>query len=463
MKKSLRMFNLKVLILFFAILFAAVFGCKQGGVEDNPESTKRSYSAYWNSLDKHPTPEWYDNAKFGLFLHWGPYSAEGCGAHEFMKPALLTADKFDPREWIDLAETAGMRYITLTTKHGGGYCMFDTPHGRWNSVDSGPNRDLFGEFAKACHERGMRFLAYYCKDDIFRPSSIIDRMHIEDSSLFRKVVENYKMQWVIDNWPQWLRDNLRTIVRKYEPDGFWFDGTNLNYQYTGIAEVISWIYNNYPDMALNDRVGSFTQRKVHGDFYTYERGWIRPVHILPHKWDRSTPMLGGGWSYDPDLTIEDLGEPHEILWDLVENVSLGGNYHMGIGPRADGSIPEYYQKRLRQIGRWFDVNGECIHNTRPWTWGYFREGENVRYTMSRDEKTVYAIFRNWPGSTLNLEYLHSSVAVVKEVRMLGVDKALDFGRTSQGGCAIEMPSPRPDIPHDIYVVRCSVTRDQKRN
>jgi len=426
----------------------------------NETEVQGPYEANWESLDKHPLPEWFDDVKFGLFLHWGPYSAEGCGAHEFMKPELFTADRYDPYEWIQIARDAGMRYITLTTKHGGGYCIFRTPHGKWNSCDSGPKRDLFGEFAEACHNEKMRFLAYYCKDDIFMPPDAPGPVAIKDRELFDKIVAEYDMQWVIDNWPQWLRDNLRAIISQYEPDGFWFDGVHPEYQYTGIAEVMAWMYNNYPEMVIDDRVGCFTQRKLHGDYYTYERGWIKPVHILPHKWDRSCPMIGGAFSYKADLTLEDLASAEEIIWDLIDNVAMGGNYLMGIGPHADGSIPDYYQIRLGEIGDWFKTNGEAIWETRPWIWGYFHEGDNVRYTMSKDEQTVYALLHGWPGSRVSLEYLHSSICVVDDVQMLGVDEKLQFGPTDRGGCVVDMPRQKPSNSHSIYVLKFKVKREE---
>lgn len=448
--------NSKLLIIAISFLHITFFSCKHENVERGDE-IKHSYKPEWDSLDKHPCPEWYDQAKFGLFLHWGPYSAEDGGRHEFMNPDLLTANKYDPNEWIDLAEIAGVRYITLTTKHGGGFCMFDTSRGKWNSVQSGPKRDLFGEFATACHQHGMRFLAYYCKDDIFMPFK--PGVAIKDQKVFQSVVDTYDMQGVIDNWTQWFRDNLKTIVNKYNPDGFWFDGTNPDYQYTKIAEVIAWMYNKNPDLIIDDRVGSYTQRKVHGDFFTYEREWIKPVHILSHKWERSCPMLGGGWVYDKDLTLGHIAEPKEIIWDLIDIVSLGGNYNMGIGPKADGSIPEYYKIRLKQIGEWMDVNGEAIYGTKPWIWGYYKEGEQVRFTMSRDEKTIYVFCKGYPRSELTLEYLNSNIAVVKSANLLGFDLPLKFHGSKLGGCVFEMPEQKPDLPHDIYVLKLRVDRD----
>ena len=430
--------------------------------EGTVDMTKRRparerYEPDWASLDRHPLPEWFDDAKFGMFIHWGPYSSEAGGAHEFMKPELLTAARYDPHEWIRIARDAGMRYITFTTKHGGGYMMFDNPHGQWSAVHSGPKRDLFGEFAEACRAEKMRFLAYYCKDDIFMPSGAPGRVKIKDRKRYNEIVKRYDMQWVIDHWVEYLQDNIKTIARKYKPDGFWFDGVHPKYQYTRMQDVVAWLYNRYPDMVLSDRVGQFTQRKVHGDFLTYERGWIRPVHILPKKWERST-TLGGSWAYKPSLTLDRLQSAEEVIWDVIDNVAKGGNYSLGIGPRADGSIPDYYKIRLAEIGEWFKINGEAVWATRPWIWGYFHEGDRIRYTMSKDGGTVYAIIRGWPGKRLNLEYLHSSVCVVKDVKLLGCDEKIQLGGTKRGGRVVHLPG-RKRGPHNIYVLRFRVKRE----
>ena len=416
------------------------------------------YRPDWESLDRHPLPEWFDDAKFAMFIHYGPYSSEQCGAHEFMKPECLTGEKYDPRQWVRIAADAGMRYIIFTTKHGGGYAMYDSDHTRWCSVHSGPRRDFFGELVEACREEGMRIFAYYCKGDIFLPTDARTyHFLIKDREKFGRIVEQYGMRSITEHWVEYFHNQIKEICTKYRPDGFWFDGTMLDYNWTRMPELVAWIYNNYPEMVLNDRVGCFSQRKVHGDYWTYERGWIKPVHVLPHKWQRDTSM-GGGCVYDPKLSLADMAPAERVIWDMIDNVSLGGNYGLFVAPRGDGSIPDYYATRLGEIGAWLKINGEGFHDSRPWLWGYYQEGDNVRYTMSKDQRTVYAFLRGWPGSRVTLEYIHSSIAVVGDVRMLGCDETLTWGMGDRGGAVVDMPDRRPaGVP--IYVLKFRVNRD----
>ena len=283
------------------------------------------YRPDWESLDRHPLPEWFDDAKFAMFIHYGPYSSEQCGAHEFMKPECLTGEKYDPRQWVRIAADAGMRYIIFTTKHGGGYAMYDSDHTRWCSVHSGPRRDFFGELVEACREEGMRIFAYYCKGDIFLPTDARTyHFLIKDREKFDRIVEQYGMRSITEHWVEYFHNQIKEICTKYRPDGFWFDGTMLDYNWTRMPELVAWIYNNYPEMVLNDRVGCFSQRKVHGDYWTYERGWIKPVHVLPHKWQRDTSM-GGGCVYDPKLSLADMAPAERVIWASLYRMGKSEN------------------------------------------------------------------------------------------------------------------------------------------
>ena len=421
----------------------------------------KPYTPDWKSLDSHPLPAWFDQVKYGMFIHWGPYSSEDCGNLEHMNPDCLTAENFHPEEWAQLAVDAGMKYVIFTCKHGGGFAMYKTRFGKWNSVDSGPKRDFFGELMQAYRKAGLRVIAYYCKNDIFMPAEEWPegKSQITDPVRFSQIVNDYDMQWACDHWPEFMREQIKEICEQYQPDGFWFDGVVPKYQYSGMQEVYAWIYNHYPEMVLNDRVGCFSQRKCHGDYYTYERPWIKPVHILPHKW-QAERCLAGRWAYEPTLTEEQIEPAEQVLWELLDILALGGNYCLNIAPRADGSIPEYYSKRLLEVGDWLSKHAQAIYATLPWIWGYFAEGENIRYVMSQDEQTIYAFVRNWTDALLDLNYMHSSVCVAREVELLG-GGTLEWTWGPKGSLQVRLPESQSDSKIKISALRIPIERESE--
>lgn len=425
---------------------------------DSGESA-RTYTADWESLDSHPLPDWFDHDKYGMFIHWGPYSSDKCEILEHMNPDCLTAENYDPEAWAQLALDAGMKYAILTCKHGGGFAMYNTSFGLWNSVKSGPKRDLFGEFVQACRKVGLRVFAYYCKVDIFMPAEhfLEGKSQVTDEERFKQIVRDYDMQSACDNWPAYMQGQIKEICEQYEPDGIWFDGVVPSYHYSGMNEVYAWIYNRYPDMILNDRVGCFSERKCHGDFYTYERPWIKPVHILPHKW-QAERHLAGKWTYDPALTEDDIESAQEIAWDMVDTIALGGNHCVNIAPRADGSVPEYYRKRLLEVGTWIETNASAIYGTQPWSWGYCREGDDIRYVMNSANDTVFAFIKECGVGALDLHYMHSSVCVPTKVELIGYGE-LEWCWGLTGSVQVEMPDDVAQSEVNIQVLQMPIVRE----
>jgi len=326
MQMSFRLttFSKPVVIVLLSLVLVATYmplvfadGAVNVAKTDQSDKMYQPYEPNWKSLDQHLLPNWFDDAKFGLFIHWGPYSSPNSQPyrHEFMKPEELTAEMYNPLQWVEIAKDAGARYITFTTKHGGGYAMYDSKYTKWDAMDSGPCRDLFGELVQACRQNNMPIIAYYCKDDMFLPQNapVTNPFKIYDKKLYDQIVAEYDMKPIIDNWVEYFHNQIKEILLKYSPDGLWLDGTRLPYQYIRTPELIAWAYNHYPDIIVNDRIGSSSQRKLHGDFLTYERSWLKPVHILPHKWERCT-ALGGSWWYNPDINLTKLQSAEEILW-----------------------------------------------------------------------------------------------------------------------------------------------------
>ncbi|MBN1816865.1 MAG: alpha-L-fucosidase [Sedimentisphaerales bacterium] len=340
------------------------------------------YQAQWESLDKRPTPSWFQDAKFGIFIHWGVYSVpawgektkyaewywnslhtQGSPTEQFHNrvygsdfPYFQFADRFephlfDPEQWADLFVRSGARYVVLTSKHHDGYCLWpskeaNTSWGRpWNAVDTAPRRDLLGELTTAVHKRPhLKMGFYYSLYEWYNP-------------LYRQDVAKYVDQHML---PQ-----MYELINTYKPSLFWTDGEWDHPSGTWKSEqFLAWLYNESPVkdvVAVNDRWGSEC-RHVHGGYYTTEYG---SGVEGGHPWEECRGM-GHSFGYNRNETIDEYRSAKTLIHTLVELVSKGGCLLLDIGPAGDGRIPVIMQQRLIEIGDWLTVNGEAIYETRPW-------------------------------------------------------------------------------------------------
>ena len=368
----------------------------------------------WESIDSRPTPGWFQDAKFGIFIHWGVYSVpsfaptggvsvyaryaewywnrltvpqqEGHDAFkafhdrvygpDFMYPDFagqFKAELFDPEAWADVFKRSGARYVVLTSKHHDGFCLWPSAQSwNWNAVDIGPHRDLAGDLTRAVRSRGIHMGFYYSLYEWFNP-------------LYRADVDRYVAEHMI---PQ-----MKDLVLRYEPDLFWTDGEwDFPSDRWRATEFLAWLFNESPvggRVAVNDRWGKET-RGVHGGFFTTEYGLVHDkaaaAETLPHPWEECRG-IGNSFGYNRAETLKDYSEPARLVHLLIDCVSRGGNLLLDIGPTADGRIPVIMEERLLQMGEWLEVNGDAIYGTRPWK--VSSESGGIRYTARGD--TVYAI------------------------------------------------------------------------
>ncbi len=389
------------------IVFAIVVVCVLGLLAPSEAVV---YQPTWESLDARPCPAWFDEAKFGIFIHWGVYSvpawapkgtySEWYWRHMQNKKRetwqfhartygedfkyqdfapMFKAEVFDPDQWADLFVRSGAKYVVLTSKHHDGFCLWPSVQSwNWNSVDIGPHRDLAGDLTKAVRARGLRMGFYYSMYEWYHP-------------LYRTDPERYVDEHML---PQ-----MKDLVERYQPslifsDGEWEHPSEL----WRSTEFLAWLFNESPcreEVVVDDRWGKETRGK-HGSYHTTEYG--RGPTDKQHKWEECCG-IGASFGYNRNEDISDYKSAAELIHLLVNTVSEGGNLLLDIGPTADGRVPVIMQERLVQIGEWLKVNGEAIYGTRAWRQA--SEGEFVRYT-SRDD-AVYAICMRWPGPELTLE------------------------------------------------------------
>jgi len=462
MKPKLNIFPLQ--LLFTAIVASClIFSCKK---------QSQTYQPNWESLEQHEVPDWYDDAKFGIFIHWGVYSVpawapvggessssqysewypfhmyvEGDTTYEYHREhygelsefgykdfiPMFTAEKWDPDRWAQLFDDAGARYVVPVGEHHDGFPMWDSDLTEWDAKDKGPKRDIIGELAKAVRKRDMKYAPSYHRmmnyyDPRFEDGHFNNPHFSEDGpdSLF---VKNWKERW------EELRD-------KYKPAIMWFDGDWMApVEVWGTKQVMADYYNTAQswnkEVVINDRMGEV--RGERGDFYTteYEYG-IRTDTLIKHKWE-SCRGIGGSFGYNKNEGPGDYMTVNALVDMLVDIVSKNGNLLLNIGPKADGTIPEIQKDRLLGIGEWLNVNGEAIYGTDYWK----KYGEdNIRFTR-KGENTLYAIAMEWPGKQVTIRSLNDQEDVgIESVSMLGVDGELNWELSAEG-LTIDTPSEKP--------------------
>jgi alpha-L-fucosidase len=407
-----------------------------------------NYEATWESIDSRPNPPWFEEAKFGIFIHWGLYCVPAWGPkdryaewywhdmqnkrgetwkfHErtygadfkyqdFVKD--FTCELYDPAEWAAIFRRSGAKYVVLTSKHHEGYCLWPNPQAwNWNSVDTGPGRDLAGDLVEAVRAEGLRIGFYYSLYEWFNP-------------LFNSDVHAYVDQHML---PQ-----LKDLVQRYKPDVVWPDGEwNYTSDVWRSTEFLAWLYNESDapkDVAVNDRWGKETRNR-HGGFATPEYGGIPDGHLIQNGLFEECQGMGHSFGYNRNEGVDNYRSSTALLHLLIDNVSRGGNLLLDIGPTADGRIPVIMQQRLVDMGAWLEVNGDAIYGTERWADA--PEVENVRFTAK--DGALYAICLEWPAGPVAIPGAGGRGAA-----LLGYDGPVD-ARTDGDALVITPPALTPD-------------------
>jgi alpha-L-fucosidase len=351
--------------------------------------------------DKDQRIQWWREAKFGMFIHWGIYSLLGKGEWVMynqripVKEYEKLAGRFNPvgfnaDDWVKLAKTAGMKYIVITAKHHDGFSMFRTNVSDFNIVDATPfKRDPMAELAEACQREGIKLCFYY--------SHVREWRHPHAQSFEERgkdVLGNYGNYWdypeenlknlqvYIDEFD---KPQLRELLTQYGPIGIiWFDTPSL-IRPDQAQELADIVYELQPQCLINSRICNNFEAD-------YESLGDCEIPAVGGELDWETPMtICKAWGYNnqPDNRYR---TPRELIHQLVDVASMGGNYLLNVGPDAEGMIPEEAQERLKEIGNWMKVNQESIYNTgaspfvkKP-TWGRITYKDNFVYLHVYDWK-----------------------------------------------------------------------------
>ncbi|XP_076075542.1 alpha-L-fucosidase-like [Mytilus galloprovincialis] len=430
------------------------------------------YEPDWKSLDSRPLPSWYDEAKIGIFIHWGVFSVPSFGSEwfwyrwetskeagivDFMnknyRPGFTYAD-FAPKfttefynadEWANIFKASGARYIVLVTKHHEGFTNWPSNYSwNWNSMDVGPKRDLVGELATAIKSKTDLHLGlYHSLLEWFNPLYMADK------------ASGFKTQDFVKSKTM---PELYELVNTYKPDVIWSDGDwETTDVYWNATEFLAWLYNDSPvkdTVCVNDRWGKNIRCK-HGGFLNCNDKY-NPGKLQKKKWENAMTIDRYSWGYRRNARLSDYLTLHDLLSEIVSTVSCGGNILINIGPTHDGMIVPIFQERLRQLGDWLNVNGESIYGSKPWTHQNDTITKNIWYTSqkSSDSLDVYAILLSWPeGKVLTLGAPLPSTTTV--VSMLGYSTKLNWKPGTKGGIDISVPViPSNQLPcTDAWVLK----------
>jgi alpha-L-fucosidase len=443
----------------------------------------QNYIPKWESLDKRPVPQWFEDSKFGIFIHWGVYSVPAWGptgdsigvydkyaewywskltqpgkVQKYFKEfhsktygpnfryqdfaPMFRAELFNPDKWAELFKESGARYIVLTSKHHEGFTLWPSAQSwNWNSVDIGPHRDLCGDLTAAVKKQGLHMGFYYSLYEWFNPTYKTDPGSYVDNHMI----------------PQ-----MKDLVTRYTPDILWTDGEwDKPSKEWKSEEFLAWLYNDSPvkmNIVVNDRWGSET-RSRHGGIFTTEYGLIGEKEAIDnpiiHPWEECRG-IGTSFGFNRTEGLSDYSTAEQLVKLLVSTVSAGGNLLLDIGPAADGTIPVIMQQRLMEIGKWLRTNGEAIYGTRAFITNKKDEAltpeANKTVFFTRKNRDLYVICLGWPKGKIELKGLKSS-GKIKTV-MLGTDMIVSSGVTGEN-LIITPPLLTPDDSQPAYVFKIS--------
>jgi len=391
--------------------------------------------------------QWWREAKFGMFIHWGVYAVPA-GTYDgkkipgigewIMLRAKIPVDryqayakefnpvKYDPASWAALAKEAGMRYMVITSKHHDGFTLFPTKASKWNVINASPcNQDLIAPLAEAARSQGLKFGLYY--------SQAQDWVHPGGAKAGYKEGEGWDdaQKGSFDQYiDQVAAPQVREILTRYHPDVLWWDTPHLMTQPR--AEKLAKLLSLSPGIIHNNRLGGGYK----GDTETPEQH-IPATGFPGRDWETCMTMndTWGFKSYDHNW------KPlSKLITNLVDIVSKGGNYLLNVGPTAEGEIPPESIKLLKEVGAWMKVNGESIYGTHasPFeklTWG------RCTVKPADNDTILYFHVLDWPtDGTLTVPGLTNAV---KSAELLAGGAPLSV-TASAAGPVLTLPATAPD-------------------
>ena len=402
-----------------------------------------------------PRTQWYRDAKYGLFIHWGLYAVpagEWKGQRDrrigewimhnrkipiYDYEALarqFNPAKFDAKEWARVAKAAGMKYVVITSKHHDGFCLWDTALTGYDVVDATPfKRDVIRELADACRDEGLKFAFYHSIMDWHRPelagywNAGKDAATDPGDPRVTRYVEGQ------------LKPQLRELITKYDPAILWFDGEWVPWwtEEKG-RDLEAFCRGLKGDVIVNNRIGK--RKMTDGDYETPEQEI--PVAALGKRLWETCMTLNDTWGYKH--FDHNWKKPQDVVRKLCDIAGKGGNFLLNVGPKADGTIPEESVRILEEAGRWVHAHGDAIYGTTfalaaPPKWG----------TITRKGNTWYAIVFDWPADG---KLLVPAATPVSAARLLHGEGVVQVVPRGDKGVELTLPATKPAEPAAVVVL-----------
>ena len=444
------------------------------------------YTASWESLSTHKVPEWFRDAKFGIYTHWGPVTVgaedgpggvQWYGRNMYVKSSptfeyhrqkygdqsrfgykdvvpLFKAEKFDAEAWAELFAGSGAKFAGPVAIHHDNYAMWDSAYTEWDSMDKSPKRDFTAELEKAIRKRDMRFIATFHHAfawQYYEPSYAYDAGDGKHAGLYCQPHEpgTPPSKEYLDKWLGMVNE----VVGKYEPDLIWFDFglgkvVHPDYQRRMFADYYNWAAKHGREVGVAHKHWDIHE---HTGVIDFERGRLDYLPEFPWLTDTSI----GPWFHQKSSSFKTVDQLVDVLVDIV---SKNGCMLLNVGPTAEGEIPPEGERLLLGIGQWLGVNGEAIFATRPWlvygegptqmpTGGGFSErgdfaytNQDIRYTQGKDGKTLYAVALGWPEEQLTIRSMKVlKTAEAARVDLLGHDGPMGFHVSDAGQLVVALP------------------------
>ncbi len=413
-----------------------------------------SHAQTESKADRDKRMAWWRDASFGMFIHWGVYSVPAGQYHGqevkglgewIMQDAKIPIQeyeqfakqfnptKFDAKEWARIAKDAGVKYIVITSKHHDGFALWDSKVSTYDVVDFSPfKRDILKELTTACKAAGIKMCFYHSIMDWHQPDAKAAKYPHQATE--RPDWAKYREEY--------LKPQLKELIVNYDPEVLWFDGEWVD-EWTEPQgkELYAYLKSLKPTLIINNRIGKGRKgmngmnayEDAAGDFGTPEQEILEGTS--DYDWE-SCMTMNDTWGFKTN--DHNWKSSEMLIHNLVDIAAKGGNYLLNIGPKSDGTIPAESVERLAEMGKWLKVNGEAIYGTSSRK--EYKEGSHIRFTVSADGKSTYAILTKVEGKQVVISTVANNNRT--KVSMLGYEGNLKV-RQDDGKITIDLPEKLP--------------------